>query len=201
MQRRSCADKGTYIGTRLLLSFRAQRTIRYVARVQNSDADLEAVRDQIAARIADRMLDSLRAGQVVSWMPDVDFLPAGLRFRRAKILGMALGPVEIMPYAQIQGTNLKDGVFYLYSNTEAKPVFIKPTNSPNFFPGRIVVLWLLDVSRSATTAEAASTGETTTLPLFQSPIYRGSKPTPRVGLLRYPNYSSRVVTSQKPDAA
>ena len=52
---------GAYAGTLLSLTFRApQGTIRYMASVQNMDADLDGLRDHIAERIADRMLDDLR---------------------------------------------------------------------------------------------------------------------------------------------
>ena len=135
--------KGAYTGTQLSLTFRAPRaTIRYSAKVQNMDADLDELRDHIAKMIAHRMLCELRAGRTVPWTSDVVFLPQGLQFRRSKMLGLASGPVEILPYEQIRGVNLNEGVFYLYSKAEAKPVISKPVGSANFFPGYFVVLTL-----------------------------------------------------------
>ena len=89
--------KGAYTGTQLSLTFRAPRgTIRYSAKVQNMDADLDELRDHVAKMIAHRMLGELRAGHRVPWMSDLVFLPQGLQFRRAKMLGFASGPVEIL---------------------------------------------------------------------------------------------------------
>ncbi len=139
--------KGAYTGTQMSLIFRAPRgTIRYSAKVQNLDADLDDLRDHIAKMIANRMLGDLRAGRSVPWMGDVVFLPQGLQFRRAKLLGLASGPVELLPYEQIRSVNLSAGVFYLYSKAEAKPLITKPVGSANFFPGYAVVLTLLDVA-------------------------------------------------------
>ena len=132
--------KGAYTGTQLSLTFRAPRgTIRYAAKVQNMDADLDELRDHIAKMIAKRMLGELQAGRAVPWTGDVVFLPQGVQFRRPKMLGLASGPVEILPYEQIRGVNLNQGVFNLYSKAEAKPVISKPVSSANFFPGYFVV--------------------------------------------------------------
>ena len=148
--------KGSYIGTRLTLTFRAARaTIRYSAKVQNVDADLDELRDHVAKMIAQRMLDDLRAGQTVPWMGDVAFLPQGLQFRRAKMLGLASGPVEVLPYGQIRSADLNEGAFSLYSKAEAKPVLSKPVGSANFFPGYVVVLTLLDVAEKGGQASVA----------------------------------------------
>ena len=106
------------------------------------DADLDKLRDHVAKLIAIRMLSDLRAGRTVPWTSDIVFLPQGLQFRRSKMLGLASGPVEIMPYEQIRGVDVNEGVFNLYSKSEAKPVVSKPVGSANFFPGYFVVLTL-----------------------------------------------------------
>jgi len=135
--------KGAYTGTQLSVTFRAaQGMIRYSAKVQNMDADLDELRDHIAKMIANRMLADLQAGRTVPWTSDVVFLPQGLQFRRSKMLGLASGPIEILPYEQIRSVNLNEGVFYLYSKAEAKPVISKPVGSANFFPGFFAILTL-----------------------------------------------------------
>ncbi len=90
------------------------------------------------------MLDDLRAGRIVPWMSDVVFLPQGLQFRRSKILRLASGKFDILPYERIRGVHIDNGIFYLYSTVEDKPVLGKPVNSANFFPGYVVVLKLLE---------------------------------------------------------
>jgi len=139
--------KGAYTGTQLRVTFRASRgMIRYSAKVQNMDADLDELRDHIAKMIANRMLADLRAGRTIPWTSDVVFLPQGLQFRRPKMLGLASGPVEVLPYEQIRGVNLNEGVLYLYSKAEAKAVISKPVGSANFFPGFFTVLTLQELA-------------------------------------------------------
>ncbi len=167
--------KGSYIGTRLSLIFRSPRgTIRYSAKVQNVDADLDDLRDEIAKRIAIGMLEELRAGRRVSWANDVTFLPEGLQFRRSKMLGLANGPVEVLPYGQIRGVNLDQGVFSLYSKAEAKPVISRPSSSANFFPGYYAVLTLLaqnipSSSRASSVINSGVQGGESVTSTFTSP--------------------------------
>ena len=68
-------------------------------------------------------------------MSNVVFLPQGLHPRRAKMLGLASGPVEVLPYGQIRGVNINDGVFYLHSKAEAKPVLSRAGRLREFLPG------------------------------------------------------------------
>ncbi len=167
--------KGTYIGTRLGLTFRASRgTIRYSAKVQNMDADLDQLRNQIAKRIATGMLGDLRAGRTVPWMNDVVFLPQGLQFRRSKMLGLASGPLEVLPYEQIRVANLNSGVFCLYSKADAKPVISRPVGSTNFFPGYFAVMALLaqnipNSSRAASVINSGDQGGVSVTSTFTSP--------------------------------
>jgi hypothetical protein len=149
--------RGAYIGTQLNLTSRAPRgTIRYAARVQNLDADLEYLRDHICKVIADRMLGDLQDGHTVPWTSDVVFLPQGLQFRRSKMFGLASGPVEILPYEQIRSANISEGVFLLYSEAEAKPVLSKPIGAANFFPGFFAVLALQELAQNIPSSSRAS---------------------------------------------
>ena len=167
--------KGSYIGTRLTLTFRAPRgTIRYSAKVQNMDADLDELRDDVAKRIAAAMIGALRAGRSVPWMNDVVFLPQGLQFRRSKMLGLASGPVEVLPYGQIRGAHLKDGVFNLYSTAEAKPVLSRPAGAVNLFPGYYALLALESQnmpssSRASSVINSGDQGGVSVTSTFTSP--------------------------------
>ncbi len=98
------------------------------------DADIDELRDTVAQIISARMLEDLRCGRAVPWTSDVKLLPQGVQFRRARMLGLVSGPVEVLPYGQIRDATLKDGMFYLYGNSEAKPLLSKPVGSANFFP-------------------------------------------------------------------
>jgi hypothetical protein len=122
---------GSYSGTKMKLRVRAQRgEIWCAAKVQVMDDRLVELRDQIAERIANKMLRDLRAGSPVPWMSGVVFLPEGLQFRRK--IGF---PVEMLPYGEIRETRSDQGVFYLFSKTEPKAVISRPVDSTNFFPG------------------------------------------------------------------
>ena len=85
--------KGAYTGTQLSLTFRAPRgTIRYSAKVQNMDADLDELRDHIAKMIAIACLANCGPAAAVPWTSDVVFLPQGLQFRRSEDVGPGQRP-------------------------------------------------------------------------------------------------------------
>jgi hypothetical protein len=132
---------GIYSGTSFSLAFRSPgATIRYSTHIKSADADLEELRDHIAKVIASRMFCQLREGKPVPWGSDVVFLPQGLQFRRPKMLGLSSGSGEILPYDQIRGTNMEQGVLYFFSKAAPKAVFSKQVASPNFFPGLFLLL-------------------------------------------------------------
>jgi hypothetical protein len=132
---------GAYAGTRFTMKFVAPRgTIRYSAMINTPDEELENLRDHIAKVIAGRMLCQLKEGRPVAWTPDMTFLPEGLQFRRTKAFGIANQPPQVIPFDQIRGVDMKQGVFYLWSRTAPKPIIFKPISTPNFFPGFFVIL-------------------------------------------------------------
>jgi hypothetical protein len=142
--------KGSYVGTQLVLTFRgAAKKIKYSARIQNEDVDIDAIRDQVAQGIAARMLQQLRSGRPVTWMNDVVLLPEGLQFRRSKLFGLASGPVEVLLYGQIAGVGIAEGSMYLHNVAESQSVLSKPDSSPNFYPGYLALLRLWEVARLA----------------------------------------------------
>ena len=133
------------VGGDVDVTFRGPRgTIRYVYTPGGKlDRDIEKLRDQISKMIAHRMIDDLRAGRAVPWVRDVVFLPKGLQFQRSKMLGLARGPVEVLPYGQIRCVSLQNFFFEIYSRAEAKPVLVVSSMFPNSYPGYFVVLTLL----------------------------------------------------------
>ena len=80
-------------------------------------------------------------------MSDLVFLPQGLQFRRSKLLGLASGPVEVLPYSRIGNVNIDGQTFYLYTAAEAKPLISKPVGAVNFYPGYAVILELLEAGK------------------------------------------------------
>ena len=134
---------GAYTGTQFSMKCAGpQANIGYSAMVNSPDEELDNLRDHIAKVIASRMFRQLQEGRTVAWTADMNFLPAGLQFRRATVFGMGGKPPEVPPYNQIRGVDLKTGVFYLWNQTESKPVITKPVSTPNFFPGYYLILAL-----------------------------------------------------------
>ena len=138
---------GAYTGTRFSLKCTApQGTIGYSAMINSPDAELDNLRDFIAKIIAARMIGQLRAGDRVEWTTDMTFSREGLVFRRAATFGFGRKPLELLPYNQIRGVDMQAGFFYLWNQTEPKPIITKPVSTPNFFPGFYVILSVLQGS-------------------------------------------------------
>lgn len=131
---------GAYAGTQFSMKCVApQGSVGYSAMLNTPDEELDKLRDHIAKVIAGRMFAQLKEGRPVAWTADMSFLPQGLQFRRAAALGLGSKPPEVLPYDQIRAANLKAGVFYLWNQTDSRPVLSKPVSTPNFFPGYFVI--------------------------------------------------------------
>ena len=114
--------------------------------INSPDAELDNLRNFIAKIIAARMIGQLRAGDRVEWTTDMTFSREGLVFRRAATFGFGRKPLELLPYNQIRGVDMQAGFFYLWNQTEPKPIITKPVSTPNFFPGFYVILSVLQGS-------------------------------------------------------
>lgn len=130
---------GAYSGTDLAMRFRprnreAGRSIRFKARVNGGDEELDNLRQHIARVIADRMHRRLANGKAVEWTPDICFRPAGLEITARVGLFRRL-EVWVLPYGEVTGIDLQDGVFYLFEAGRKGPVFQTPVSVRNFFPG------------------------------------------------------------------
>jgi hypothetical protein len=77
------------------------------------------------------------------------------------MLGLASGPIEVLPYAEIRGANLKEGMFHLFSKAEAKPVLSRPAGSANFFPGyfALLVLQAQNIPSSSRASSVINSGD------------------------------------------
>jgi hypothetical protein len=98
----------------------------------------------------------------VTWTDGLRFLPEGLEYRAAGFLGRK-APV-VIPYSQISGYDLHQGMLWLWVAGRKKPAVKESTALPNFFPGYFFLMTLrrtaspltADVAPSPTTEGAAS---------------------------------------------
>ena len=139
---------GAYVGTHLTMDFRPISKefgprIRYNAQVRGRDDDLESLRDDVSRAIARNMAELYNAGQPVFWTSNLQFLPEGIRYRPAGLLGMGRKEPLLLTYAEYGGYDFQQGVFRLFSRNNPKPICTEPTSAENFFPGYFLLLLLL----------------------------------------------------------
>jgi hypothetical protein len=135
---------GSYTGTIMALKFRplgAGATISYSTTVKGDDDDLEALRDFISRAIAGRMAESLQAGNKVPWTANLDFAPDGIHYRPSGFLGRKEG--QFLPYSEYRGHSMNQGVFYLFAKDQEKYVTSEQVGADNFFPGFVLLNFLL----------------------------------------------------------
>jgi hypothetical protein len=130
--------KGTYAGTHFSLTFASVegskwKKLTYSKTLRNVDAELDHLRDRVSELIANRMMEQYAARRAVVWTDGLRFLPEGLEYRAAGILGRK-APV-LIPYSQIYGYDADAGVFNLWVHDKKKPVAKENMNKANFFPG------------------------------------------------------------------
>lgn len=138
--------KGTYAGTHFSLTFASLdggkwKKLTYSKTLRNADSELDHLRDHVSALIGNRLLEQFAASHAVTWTDCLRFLPEGLEYRAAGILGRK-APV-LIPYSQIYGYDADFGVFSLWVQGKKKPVAKENVNKPNFFPGYHVLARLL----------------------------------------------------------
>jgi hypothetical protein len=116
-------------------------TIKYSTRVKGDDDDLEELRNFISRSIASRMAERLQEEQQVPWTSNLEFLPDGIRYRPAGLLGRK--EAQILPYTNYGGYNLQQGTFQLFSKSSTKAIVTEQTSAENFYPGFFLLLMLL----------------------------------------------------------
>ena len=143
--------KGVYVHTRYVLEFvpraaTGRRTIRHAVRALHDDHALEQVRVHVSRAIAARMIQELQAGQPVTWTSRLRFHPEGLEATPPK--GLFRGAAQLIPYDEVDGTELRDGWFYLWRSGVEAPAASERSGERNFFPGQIVLDQCLRAARS-----------------------------------------------------
>lgn len=137
---------GAYTGTAIALTFepgteQTGDTIAYSATIQKMDDELDNLRDFVSRVIASHMLKRLKDGRPVGWTAGLRFLPDGLEVQPTGFFGKK--EKWVLPYGEIAGTDMQQGVFYVFQKGRDKSVFETPVSAPNFFPGFVLLMTLL----------------------------------------------------------
>jgi hypothetical protein len=142
-------SNGTYSGTACALELiplpeLGLQPIAYRASTCGEDADLDAIRQHLARRIAERMEGQLKQGQPVVWTGELRFLPDGLEYLEAA--GRQQPHRVVLPYRQCS-FRLVGGDCWVLAGGSAQPVLTLSTGAVNFYPG-LVLLERLGARRS-----------------------------------------------------
>ena len=137
---------GAYTGTAIALTFEPGSEdvgdkIAYSATIQKMDEELDNLRDFVSRVIAQHMLKRLKDNRPVTWTDGLRFLPEGLEVQPSGFFGKK--DKWLLPYGEIAGTDLQQGVFYLFQTGRNKSVYEVPVSAANFFPGFLLLNALL----------------------------------------------------------
>jgi len=137
---------GAYVGTTLKMKFqtddpKTRPPITYSTTVMNADADLDALRDRIAAVVAQRLLGQYAETGAFPWGKALAVTKTGIRYRKGGLFGKKK-PKEL-PFEEYGMVDIDDGAFRLYAKDTKKPLYNCPVSQPNFFPGLFAFLQLV----------------------------------------------------------
>ena len=132
---------GAYMGSTFTLQFdprpaQSLSRIRVTFSLPNADDDLDRLRDLISRLIAGRMFQRLKTNEPVEWTSRLRFLPQGLEYAA----GWFRRRTVVVPYSNIAGNKIEQGVFYLWAKENKKAIVREQTSRRNFFPGYFLLM-------------------------------------------------------------
>jgi len=132
---------GIHTGTHVRMRFEPKtggRPVTFAGPIKDGDVDLDSLRDHVSRAIAANLLHELQQGECVGWTEGLRFRPEGLEWTKPG--GMFSRRVtRIIPYAEIAGTDIQQGHFYLFLCGVTKAVYTTPVAADNFFPGLVLL--------------------------------------------------------------
>lgn len=117
---------------RAMVGRSTRRVIFSHASVHRDDAIL-AVRDHVAALVADRMYHELKETTAVEWTDRLRFAGEVLEHRPAR------GPATQVPLADYAGHSLEPNACHLFRVSQTVPFASEYTVSENFYPGLVLL--------------------------------------------------------------
>jgi hypothetical protein len=157
-------DDGSYAGTHLMLFFEPldgldRMPVGYQATVHSTDAELDRLREFITRVLAGHMLRRLQAGQPVRWTPNLVFRPEGLEVGGAGPFRGSDRAGNLVPYGQLAGHDITDGVFRLAAHGWTTWVAQEDYSQPNFLPGYELLMLLQSAPQTPPAGSAPAAGE------------------------------------------
>ncbi len=160
-EKRRNYSHGRYTGTTYTVVF-ADRSreigdgIFYSTTVRNRDEELEEFRDRAATHIARRMARTFARHRHVQWTPELWFRGTALEYVRKR---RWFGPSTsvLVPLNSITDFEVREGLFYIWTNSQERAAATIKTSSPNFYAG-LVLFESLVSTHPHETAEMRSIG-------------------------------------------
>ena len=133
------SESGSYTHTSLKMRFvpidiSNAKPIRYQTRSKHADEDLDALRDHISSIIAAGMAENFNAGKSVHWTTNLTFHPKGLEYCPKSLIGTRKPP-QTIPYDDISGFNIHEGVFNIWQRDVKKPIMQEQVAGATCCPG------------------------------------------------------------------
>lgn len=100
------------------------------------EAQIESLRDKVAAVIAERMYKRMASESEVSWTSSVRLSRSGIRFHKSRLLGS--GTEVFVSFAENPRFRFEDGTFVLVAADSEEAVLKIETALPNFYPGLVL---------------------------------------------------------------
>lgn len=126
--------------------------IRYRSSLGIEDLDLGQMRTWMCVPMAMRWREELQNGPV-KWTERLRFLPGGLEYSTASLLGD--GETVTVPY-HLTRFQIAHGTFYLFTTERASAVCTERTSVVNFFPGLLLLTMIYGQFRQVLGPEATS---------------------------------------------
>jgi hypothetical protein len=136
-------QNGFYQGTSVSMRFTpgpGGKAITYTQTHRGDDAELDALRDQVAGIVAKHLLERLERGEDIRWGPSARFTQQGLVIRASKPFGSRED--QRIPYDAELRCRIKEGHLYLfignehlYIGHESGAAMTMACAVDNFYPG------------------------------------------------------------------
>lgn len=110
--------------------------ITYTTTLRSEDPELNHMWELVCQSMASRILADVTAGRTVVWTSNVRFVPGGVDYRTAGLLG--LKPALFLSFADVERFEIIGGRLHVWEKGRKKPVFNSDIEERNFYPGLLV---------------------------------------------------------------
>lgn len=156
----TCGYIGEFSGTVVNLKFEPREEgagdkIVYTANIRNADDELYNLSESVSRVVAGHMHGRLKDGQPVRWTPSLRFRTDGLEYRKGGWFKEIGDVSEVIPFADLGVYEIRNGVFRLAVKGSKKWAVQEQVSQPNFYPGYVLLMMILNPPSAAPAPEAA----------------------------------------------